>query len=70
MIQTMTQTRRVCVACLNELAEPGQVRCNGCGAARDHRQKPPTPHGLSELVADQLRQAGIDPKLAAPYLNP
>jgi hypothetical protein len=59
---------RICCACMNNLCEPGHIRCEDCNAARTGRPAKQSRQS-SGPTADQLRAAGIDPDQAAAYLN-
>jgi hypothetical protein len=51
----MTQ-HRICVACLEALAQPGRVKCEDCDYRNGHPGEPPEPFtGLSPEAAHQLR---------------
>lgn len=65
--------RRLCVTCMAALAELGQAKCTSCSApcsAQDaSRSQAGKAAPLSELSVDLLEQPGIDPSIAAEYLQ-
>jgi predicted amidophosphoribosyltransferase len=57
---------RICPSCTNNLVAAGAAVCDDCAAAWNHaHEAPPVTTDLDTAV----RQAGIDPAIAAEYLQ-
>jgi hypothetical protein len=56
---TTTTNRRICVACLNALAEPNQIKCADCSPTRLQRHKTGTPPQPDLNPSDALARFGI-----------